>query len=126
MGRRKRRLARTEWHRSGFGHHGHRGGVALAANTACLALPYAWCDGDANMRSVWVCSRNDVIANLKVLAAALGVFGTRTGWPDIIVASVMTALALQGAAMVARHALAELGTGPLAGIGESGAPLLQH
>ncbi|MBZ0124601.1 MAG: cation transporter, partial [Roseovarius sp.] len=73
------------------------GMAALVANTICLVLLYAWRDGDANMRSVWICSRNDVIANMAVLAAALGVFGTGTGWPDIIVAAVMAILAIQGA-----------------------------
>jgi Co/Zn/Cd efflux system component len=48
------------------------------------------------MRSVWLCSRNDVIGNLAVLLAALGVFGTSTGWPDILVAAIIAALALQG------------------------------
>ena len=84
------------------------GMAALAANAACLALLYAWRDGDANMRSVWICSRNDVIANLAVLAAAVGVFGTGTGWPDIMVAAVMAVLAIQGATTVVRQALAEL------------------
>ncbi|MEE2951489.1 MAG: cation transporter [Pseudomonadota bacterium] len=84
------------------------GTVALIANAACLALLYAWREGDANMRSVWICSRNDVIANLAVLAAAFGVFGTGTGWPDIIVASVMAVLALQGATTIIRQSLCEL------------------
>ena len=92
----------------GWGTMGVVGAIALAANVACLALLYAWRDGDANMRSVWICSRNDVIANLAVLAAALGVFDTRTGWPDIIVAAVMAVLAIQGATTVVRQALAEL------------------
>ena len=60
------------------------------------------------MRSVWLCSRNDVIANLAVLLAALGVFGTGTGWPDIVVAAVMASLALQGAWVVIRQAMAEV------------------
>ncbi len=84
------------------------GMAALAANVACLALLYAWREGDANMRSVWICSRNDVVANLAVLAAAFGVFGTGTGWPDILVAAVMATLALQGAATIIRQASAEL------------------
>ena len=84
------------------------GMAALAANAACLALLYAWRDGDANMRSVWICSRNDVIANMAVLAAAVGVFGTGTGWPDIIVAAVMAVLAIQGAVVVIIQALDEL------------------
>lgn len=84
------------------------GMAALAANAVCLALLYAWRDGDANMRSVWICSRNDVIANMAVLAAAFGVLGTGTGWPDFIVAAVMAVLAMQGATVIIRQALAEL------------------
>ena len=91
-----------------WGTMGVVGVAALVANAACLVLLYAFRDGDANMRSVWICSRNDVLANLAVLAAAFGVFGTGTGWPDIIVAAVMAVLALQGAATVVRQATAEL------------------
>jgi Co/Zn/Cd efflux system component len=60
------------------------------------------------MRSAWICTRNDVIGNFAVLLAALGVFGTGTGWPDVIVAAIMGTLALQGAIVVFRQALAEL------------------
>jgi Co/Zn/Cd efflux system component len=60
------------------------------------------------MRSAWVCTRNDVLGNLAVLLAALGVFCTGTGWPDVIVAVVMTGLALQGAVVVIRQSLREL------------------
>jgi Co/Zn/Cd efflux system component len=84
------------------------GFAALLANAACLGLLWAYRDGDSNMRSVWICSRNDVLGNLAVLLAALGVFGTGTGWPDIIVAAIMSALALQGAAVVLRQSGAEL------------------
>lgn len=91
-----------------WGTMGVIGALALAANLACLALLYAWREGDANMRSVWICSRNDVIANTAVLAAALGVFGSGTGWPDLIVAAVMAGLALHGAQAIIRAALAEL------------------
>jgi Co/Zn/Cd efflux system component len=63
------------------------------------------------MRSVWVCSRNDVIGNLAVVGAALGVFGTGTGWPDLAVAAIMSTLAVWGAAQVIRQALAELRPG---------------
>jgi Co/Zn/Cd efflux system component len=87
------------------------GAAALIANAVCFALLYAHRAGDANMRSVWICSRNDVLGNLAVLLAAAGVFGTGTGWPDLAVASIMAALALQGALSVIRHALAELGAG---------------
>jgi len=60
------------------------------------------------------CTRNDVLGNLAVLLAALGVFGTGTGWPDIIVAAIMATLAIQGAALVIRQAGAELRFGKLA------------
>jgi Co/Zn/Cd efflux system component len=82
--------------------------VALLANAACFALLWRFRAGDSNMRSVWLCSRNDVIGNLTVLLAALGVFGTRSGWPDVIVASIMGGLALQAAWHVVRQASAEL------------------
>ena len=82
--------------------------AALVANAATFGLLWAHRDGDSNMRSVWICSRNDVIGNLAVLLAALGVLGTGTGWPDIIVATVMAALALQGSWVVVRQAMAEL------------------
>jgi len=60
------------------------------------------------MRSAWICTRNDVLGNLAVLLAALGVFGSGTGWPDVIVASVMAVLALQGAGLILGHAFSEL------------------
>ncbi|MEQ9607549.1 MAG: cation transporter [Kiloniellaceae bacterium] len=84
------------------------GFAALAANAAVFAMLWAYRDGDSNMRSVWICSRNDVIGNVAVLLAALGVFGTGTGWPDVTVAAVMGLLALQGAWLVIRQALSEL------------------
>jgi Co/Zn/Cd efflux system component len=82
--------------------------AALAANAASFGLLWAYRAGDANMRSAWICTRNDVLGNLAVLAAAAGVFGTGTGWPDLIVAALMAILALQGAASVVRQSLAEL------------------
>ena len=84
------------------------GFAALLANAAVFALLWAYRGGDSNMRSVWLCSRNDVIGNVAVLLAAAGVFGTGTGWPDVIVAAVMAVLALQGAVLVIRQASAEL------------------
>jgi Co/Zn/Cd efflux system component len=84
------------------------GFAALAANAASFGLLWAYRGGDANMRSAWICTRNDVLGNLAVLAAAAGVFGTGTGWPDIIVATIMAALAMQGAATVIQQSLAEL------------------
>ncbi len=84
------------------------GALALGVNVLVALLLYRYRDGDSNMRSVWLCSRNDAIGNLAVMAAAAGVFGTRTGWPDIAVAAVMAGLALWGAAQVTRLALREL------------------
>jgi Co/Zn/Cd efflux system component len=84
------------------------GMAALIANAACAVLLYAYRGGDANMQSVWICSRNDVLGNLAVLLAALGVSDTGTGWPDLIVAAIMATLALQGAILVARQASVEL------------------
>jgi Co/Zn/Cd efflux system component len=84
------------------------GVLALAANGLVLALLYRFRDAEANLRSAWICSRNDVLGNLAVVAAALGVFGTGSLWPDVIVAAVMAALALQGSSTVIRQALAEL------------------
>ncbi|HLM14178.1 MAG TPA: cation transporter [Reyranella sp.] len=84
------------------------GALALAANLAVAALLYRWREGDSNMRSVWICTRNDAIGNLAVLAAAVGVLSLGTGWPDYIVAAIMSGLALTGAVQVTRQALAEL------------------
>jgi Co/Zn/Cd efflux system component len=81
---------------------------ALAANVASFALLWTYRSGDANMRSAWICTRNDVLGNLAVLLAAAGVFGTQAGWPDIVVAAIMACLALQGAVLVIRQSLAEL------------------
>ncbi|MDP2329100.1 MAG: cation transporter [Reyranella sp.] len=84
------------------------GALAFAANLGVALLLYRWRAGDSNMRSVWLCTRNDAIGNLAVLVAAAGVFGSGTGWPDYVVAAVMSGLALTGAFQVARHALGEL------------------
>jgi Co/Zn/Cd efflux system component len=87
---------------------GEVGFTALVANAASFWLLWQHRAGDANMRSAWICTRNDVLGNLAVLLAALGVFGTSAGWPDILVAMVMAVLALQGASTVIRHAKTEL------------------
>ena len=84
------------------------GTLALVANVAVALMLYAWREGDANMRSVWLCSRNDAIGNLAVLAAALGVFGTGSAWPDLLVAVVMAVLALSAARSVIAQARLEL------------------
>lgn len=87
--------------------------AAFIANAAVAIMLYAFREGDSNMRSVWVCSRNDAIGNLAVLAAAGGVFASGSGWPDFAVAGIMAALALSGAFQVLRYALAELRYSPV-------------
>jgi len=87
------------------------GTAALVVNAGVAALLYAYRDGDANMRSVWICSRNDAIGNVAVLLAALGVFGTGTPWPDLIVAALMAALGISGGISVWQLARRELRAG---------------
>src|SRR4051794_13619981 len=82
--------------------------LALVANGGVALMLYRYRGGDANMRSVWICSRNDAIGNFAVLLAAAGVFGTGTGWPDIIVASIMAALGISGGWQIVRQARSEL------------------
>ena len=106
-------LAVTTWHVwHGTVPHaftmGAVGFVALLANAASFGLLWAYRAGDSNMRSAWICTRNDVLGNLAVLLAALGVLGTGTGWPDVIVATLIAGLALQGAWVVLNQSLAEL------------------
>jgi Co/Zn/Cd efflux system component len=86
------------------------GFVALLVNGGVALLLYRFRTGDANMRSVWICSRNDALGNVAVMLAALGVFGTGSAWPDLIVAGVMGALALGGSWTVLRLARSELRT----------------
>ena len=83
------------------------GFLALAANVASVLLLIAYKDGDANVRSVWLCSRNDAIGNVAVMVAALGVWGTATGWPDLIVATIMASLFLSSAWQIITQALEE-------------------
>jgi len=82
--------------------------VAMGANGAVAAMLYRFRAGDANLRSVWICARNDVLGNVAVLLAALGVFGTGQRWPDTMVALLMALLALSGAWTVNRQAIGEL------------------
>jgi len=91
---------------------GSVGALALVVNLLCAGLLYRFRDGDSNMRSVWLCSRNDAIGNLAVLAAAWGVFALGQAWPDLIVAAVMAGLALSSSWLVTRQALGELATPP--------------
>ena len=87
--------------------------LALTANVAVALMLYAWREGDANMRSVWLCSRNDAIGNIAVMVAAIGVLGTHSAWPDLAVALGMALLALTGGWSVIRQAWEELGNGRL-------------
>lgn len=84
------------------------GMLALLVNLGVAVLLYRFRNGNANMRSVWLCTRNDVIANILVLVAAAGVFGTGTVWPDVAVAAILAMLGLASGRVVMRHARAEL------------------
>lgn len=91
--------------------------LALLANVAVAWMLYAFREGDANMRSVWLCSRNDAISNIAVLLAAVGVFGTGTAWPDLVVAGLMATLALHGGYQVLRQAVQEIKRPQVSGAG---------
>jgi Co/Zn/Cd efflux system component len=77
--------------------------LGLAANVASVILLVRYRDGDANIRSVWICSRNDAIGNVAVMVAALGVWGTMTGWPDLIVAAILGGLFLNSSIKILRQ-----------------------
>lgn len=81
--------------------------LALVANVIAAVVLYAFRDGDSNMKSVWLCSRNDAIGNVAVILAAVGVFGTGSMFPDIIVAVIMAVLGLTGGYQVIQKALSE-------------------
>jgi Co/Zn/Cd efflux system component len=82
--------------------------AALAVNLVVAWLLFRYRNGDANMRSVWICTRNDVLGNVAVMLAALGVFGTASAWPDLLVAAIMALLALTGSWTVVQQARREL------------------
>lgn len=83
------------------------GFLALLTNLASVLLLVRYKDGDAIVRSIWLCSRNDAIGNVAVMVAALGVWGTATGWPDLIVAAIMVGLFLWSAILIIVQALRE-------------------
>ena len=83
------------------------GVLALAANLASVLLLRPYKDGDANVRSVWLCSRNDAIGNVIVMVAALGVWGSATAWPDLAVAAVMAGIFLTSSIQILRQAWSE-------------------
>ena len=87
------------------------GFMALAANVASVLLLARYKDGDSNIRSVWLCSRNDAIGNVAVMIAALGVWGTATKWPDLTVAAIMAGLFLWSSVQILRQSIRELRTG---------------
>lgn len=83
------------------------GVLALAANLASVGVLLRYKDGDANVRSVWLCSRNDAIGNVAVMLAAGGVFATGTAWPDLAVAGLMAGLFLWSSIQIIAQALKE-------------------
>ena len=87
------------------------GFLAFAANMASVLLLLRYKDGDANVRSVWLCSRNDAIGNLIVIAAAFGVWGATSAWPDLAVATIMAGLFLHSSFLILRQAISEYRTG---------------
>ena len=86
--------------------------AALIANVGVALMLYRFREGDSNMQSVWICSRNDAIANVAVVAAALGVFGTGNAWPDLIVAAIMATIGISGGVKIVRLAWSELSVKP--------------
>lgn len=84
------------------------GVLALIANLISVGLLLKYRDGDANVRSVWLCSRNDAIGNVAVIVAAGGVFASGTAWPDLLVAGVMASLFLNSSVQIIRQARLEL------------------
>lgn len=82
--------------------------MALLANLASVLILMRWRNGDANIRSVWLCSRNDAIGNVAVMLAAVGVFGTGTGWPDLIVAGIMAGLFINSSIKIIRQSRQEM------------------
>lgn len=87
------------------------GFLALAANLASVVLLMSYKDGDANVRSVWLCSRNDAIGNVIVMVAALAVWGTASAWPDLIVAAIMAGLFLSSSVQILSQSYREWRTG---------------
>jgi Co/Zn/Cd efflux system component len=87
--------------------------LALAANLASVLLLMRYRDGDANVRSVWLCSRNDAIGNVVVMFAALAVFGTESAWPDLAVAGLMAGIFFTSSVQILRQAWTEYRVNPL-------------
>lgn len=79
--------------------------VALGVNLFCAFLLYKYREGDINIRSVWICSRNDALGNIAVMVAACGVFATATVWPDVLIAAILAGLALHGSYQILSQTL---------------------
>lgn len=94
--------------------------LALVANMGVAIMLFKFREGDSDMRSVWLCSRNDAIGNVAVMVAALGVFGTGTAWPDLIVAAIMGSLAITAGISVVRHARSDIAQGKVAAAAYNG------
>ena len=90
--------------------------AALVANAGVALMLFRFRTGDANMRSVWICSRNDAVGNAAVLLAATGVFGVGAGWPDLVVAAIMGGLELWGGLQIVSHARRERRSEPPASV----------
>jgi Co/Zn/Cd efflux system component len=95
------------------------GFMALAANVSSVLILARYKDGDANVRSVWLCSRNDAIGNVAVMLAALGVWASATRWPDLVVAAMMAGLFLMSSIQILRQSWRELRTGAAAPAGHA-------
>jgi Co/Zn/Cd efflux system component len=88
------------------------GALALVVNVTAALLLFRFRDGDANIRSVWLCSRNDAIGNIAVVLAAAGVWSSDTAWPDLVVAAFMASLFLHSASRIVLQAIAERSENP--------------
>src|SRR5438477_12620947 len=86
----------------------NNGSKPLVANAASVLILMRYKDGDANVRSVWLCSRNDAIGNIAVMIAALAVWGTATKWPDLLVAAIMASLFLNSSIQILRQSFREM------------------
>jgi Co/Zn/Cd efflux system component len=84
------------------------GALALAANIVSAGLLFRYRDGDANVRSVWICSRNDAIGNLAVIVAAGAVWVFSSAWPDVIAGALIACLFLRGAVQITLQSWREL------------------
>jgi cation diffusion facilitator family transporter len=98
---------------------GSIGVLALAANLASVLILMRYKDGDANVRSVWLCSRNDAIGNVAVMIAALAVWGTATKWPDLIVAALMAGLFFYSSVRILQQSFHEMRTGHPSAVGHA-------